>query len=245
MKTITKPTVTRNGHWCYVDSLEAKRVGADAHELREDVRKTLVNVQNKSLWLEVPIRDGEWAAAYRVLSQGGTPVIGEVRLFPNEPNRPHAGEWSGDLLGPKATAPAGGITHRLLRELRVGHHLAEMGKILADVRKQGGAEVMLADHGLTSPDPQSAPGRRRGRKPFPDFFYAEVARDYVDAIERGSSNPTLDAAQRLPRARRRRVRDILHEARNRDLLTKALPGRRHGGDLTDKARAVLAKREGR
>jgi hypothetical protein len=244
MRTITKPTVTKTGHWIFLDSVDAKQVGAHAHKLKEHMRKWLVGVNIEDLWLEVPIRDGEWLAAYRVLSQNGTPVIGEVRLFPNERNRQRTGEWSGVLLGPRAKVPAGGVTHRLLRELRVGHHLAEMGKIFENIRRQGLEDHLLAGHGLAPTAPPTAPGRRRGRKPFPDRFYAEVARDYVDAIARGSSNPTLDAARRLPLARRRRVRDILHEARRRRLLTPAPPGRRQGGDLTENARALLATKEG-
>lgn len=119
-----------------------------------------------------------------------------------------------------------------------------MGKIFENVRRQG-AEGLLAEHGITKPIAAAAPGRRRGRKPFPDRFYAEVARDYIDAIAKGSRNPTLDAARRLPANRRRRVRDILHEARNRNLLTPAPKGRRQGGDLTETARALLATEEGR
>ncbi|HEY3067858.1 MAG TPA: hypothetical protein VGL09_18870 [Methylomirabilota bacterium] len=243
MRTLTKPTLTRTGHWHFVDRADARRVGAQMQELEEHVRKSLVGVNIDDLWLEVPIRDGEWVAAYRVLSQNGTPVIGEVRLFPNERNRQNSGVWSGVLLGPKATVPAGGVTHRLLRELRVGHHLSEMGGILANIRRQGFEDDVLAGHGLAQAAPPAASGRRRGRKPFPDRFYAEVARDYVDAIERGSKRPTVEAARRLPLARRQRVRDILHEARQRELLTDPPRGRRQGGDLTPRARALLEAKE--
>jgi hypothetical protein len=66
-------------------------------ELPERGRKNRVGILIDDLWRAVPIREDEWVVAYRILSQEGTPVIGEVRLIPNEPNRRVSGEWSGVL----------------------------------------------------------------------------------------------------------------------------------------------------
>jgi hypothetical protein len=242
MRHITKPTVTRTGHWHYVGSTDARAVGAECRPLEDHVLKTVVGINIEDLWLEVPIRDGSWIAAYRLLPQDGAPVIGEVRLFPNEQTRSVAGSWSGELLGTRAKVPPGGITHRLLRELRVGHHLSVMGQIFHNIRRQGAEEEFLTQHGITRPLVVPAvAGRRRGRKPFPDRFYAELARDYVTAIARGSERPAADVARKRGLRRPDRVRDMLHEARKRGLLTPTPVGRRQGGDLTDAARTLLAE----
>ena len=59
-------------------------------------------------WVEVPLGD-EWVAAYALVLQQGYPVIAEVRIFPAEPKRPGAGQWSGHFLGVNAAVPSGGV----------------------------------------------------------------------------------------------------------------------------------------
>src|SRR5262249_11679600 len=56
-----------------------------------------------------------WCAFFRLVGQGGVPVVGEVRIYPVErhPFRP-LGIWSGEALGSVASVPAGGITARSL-----------------------------------------------------------------------------------------------------------------------------------
>lgn len=242
MKIFTRPTLTRTGHDVYVSNSDERARNAETKRPPSELLKTLVNINIEDLWLEVPIGRGAWLAAYRLLPQNGTPVIAEVRLFPNQRADGVAGSWLGELLGTRATVPPGGVTHGLLRELRVGALAKVMGKIFDNIRKQPGAEEeMLTKYGITDSPPTVLPGGRRGRKPFPDAFYARIARSYVDAFKKGSDSPAADVARELglPQRRRGRVRDMLHEARARGLLTRPPGAARHGGDLTAKAAALL------
>jgi hypothetical protein len=79
--------------------------------------------------------------------------------------------------------------------------------------------------------------RRPGRKGRPDVFYAELAKKYVELLE-GTSTPTKDLAERLGYSPSS-VRDFLHQARRRELLSPAVKGMA-GGELTNKAMWLLA-----
>jgi hypothetical protein len=76
---------------------------------------------------------------------------------------------------------------------------------------------------------------RPGRPGRDDRDYAEIAERYVGL--RGSRAPVRDLAQHLgistPQAR-----NLIYEARRRDLLTRVAQGRA-GGELTEKARGLL------
>ena len=78
----------------------------------------------------------------------------------------------------------------------------------------------------------SAP-RRPASKGRDDRFYAAVASLYVEALETGSRKPVVDAAKMLSATKRGTyepayVRDLLHVARQRDLLTRPPKGRAGG-----------------
>jgi hypothetical protein len=71
-----------------------------------------------------------------------------------------------------------------------------------------------------------------------------VARDYVRAVEQGRKDP-VGAVARLARWRgstTENIRDWVHRARRRGLLTAPPRAGRPGGQLTDKARAALARK---
>src|SRR5207244_498787 len=77
-------------------------------------------------WFATPIVDtpgasADWVAWFRVVNQDGQPVIAEVRLLPSsgEHDELEPGQWSIEALGVSAPAPAGGITSRLLRHVRL------------------------------------------------------------------------------------------------------------------------------
>lgn len=82
---------------------------------------------------------------------------------------------------------------------------------------------------------QPVAGRRRGRD---DREYAVVAARYVQAVAEASPHPVEDVAAALFLSPSQ-VRNLLYEARRRELLTRAGRGRA-GGHLTDKARDLLA-----
>ncbi|MEX2223016.1 MAG: hypothetical protein WEG40_14585 [Candidatus Rokuibacteriota bacterium] len=207
-------------------------------QLTKDDNPSLTEMAVQDIWVESPLSD-DWLVAYRILSQHGAPVVGEVRVFPNEPDRRAAGRWSAEYLeGSRALVPAGGITRQVLDRIRLSTPLAEAGELLKKIRAAD--PEAFETRGLTT---MQAP--RRGRKGHGDLFYAQVVRDYVTAVEAGSPSPAIDVARRRRLGRRgpARVRDLLHEARHRGLLTPAPVRGRRGGDLTPLARALLAAAE--
>jgi hypothetical protein len=97
-----------------------------------------------------------------------------------------------------------------------------------------GAELQLER--LVAPRPR--PRRSTGRDDLP---YARLARDYVTA-NRGSRSPVKDLAEARGE-RPARIRDMVHEARERGLLSPANSGVR-GGVLLPRAEALLRRRKG-
>ncbi len=84
--------------------------------------------------------------------------------------------------------------------------------------------------------------RRPGRSGRPDFFYAQVAAEYVQLLDEPGAKPVKALAERNQLGEST-VRNLLYEARTRrrgPLLTKAPPGRA-GGELTQKAISLLRK----
>src|SRR5688572_17617593 len=72
---------------------------------RKHFLKDFFLINHEEAWVEVPINK-DWLAAYRMVIQGGAaPVIAEMRVFPNEPNRDQGGRWSAEYLGIKAKVP--------------------------------------------------------------------------------------------------------------------------------------------
>lgn len=232
MKKKEWPKVTLENRLLLVDVHEARRAGIPEQDLRtphETFLRTARQIDLRSTWVEDCL--GGWMVAYRIVSQDGAPVVGEIRIFPFEETRKRPGLWSGELLGAKAKAPHGGITAELLRRIRVTEPLTVAGKILERFRQ-------LAPWHLDARE-LTAPLRRRGPKGHPDRFYAEVAQEYVAAFKAGSRSPAGDVARRR-RLTPARIRDLLHEARRRRLLTPATMHGRGGGDVTPRGRAAIA-----
>lgn len=208
--------------------------------LRRYVGNTTPGVPADLVTVELPI-DKRWTSALRLALQDGHLVVAEVRVFPNEPSRRAAGLWSYEELGAAAKVPRGGLTTGLLRKVKLGSYvryarrtLEALTKRLAEYLEHApagtGAEFYRA---LASPAAPPA-RRRRGR---PDRFYARLAAGYLRAWEHGSRRPVAELADQhgVPQPQ---MRDMLHEARERGLLTKGDPGK-SGGALTAPARALL------
>jgi hypothetical protein len=125
-------------------------------------------------------------------------------------------------------APFGGITTRMLREIRTGAIIASArmtGRVLASYLPDGAPDLSVSE--------------RVGRRGRDDRFYARWAAEYADALSR-SPNPIAEMAGRHHLSPSQ-VRNLVHACRNKKMLTAAPPGRA-GGELT--ARAIELLKEG-
>lgn len=189
-------------------------------------------------WLEVEL-EGGWIAAYRLMSQGQRPVIGEVRVYPNESAPRPAGRWSAERLGGEAPVPFGGIPARVLRQLRVREHLSLLDEIVDRHQNRQSFRLNLIDHGLEQVVEEAG---RRGRS---DRFYAEIASAYVGLL--GQRAPIRRLREKLDKEdglyfAEATIRDFVNQARDRGLLTRSPKGR-PGGELTPKALEVLRRKK--
>jgi hypothetical protein len=191
------------------------------------------------LWVEVPFADG-WIAAYRLGVDRGRPVVTELRVFPDEPGRRWAGEWSGEYLGTLAQAPLGGLTARLVRRLKPGEHQRHGDAMLDWLRSEFMGEQEALDFfglgaGRLAQRAPKATGPRRSRPT--NRFYAEVAAFYVNEHKRGNKAPlkAVAAKWKCPYTAARR---FIHDARQRGMLTLSERGVM-GGMLTPEAKRIL------
>lgn len=203
------------------------------------------------MWVVLPLGE-HWDSYVRFDAQAGHPVIAELRILPRTdtpgvlgPHDPHADDWLTATLGgtPEVAPPEDGLTTRALRRVHLGHALElayeQLDQWIDRERRQPDWQRPVP---AFTDDAISAP-RRPGRKGRDDRFYATVASAYVDALERGSRKPVVDAAQSLGDKtggsyEPTYIRDLLHEARRRELLTRPPKGRA-GGQLTEKAFMAL------
>ncbi|MGB7220743.1 MAG: hypothetical protein WBD07_18230 [Vicinamibacterales bacterium] len=189
--------------------------------------KGLLPASRRLYWIEAPIGDA-WVAAYRIVVLDGRPIIAELRVFPAEPrigDREFGpGEWSGSFNA-TASVPGQGITAGLVKKkIQVSIPIDHITEIRAKM------QALAEQHwGITRSS--------RGRKPKPALFYAEVARDYVNALTAGSRQPAADLAKARGISRAL-SRALVSRARAMRFLEIAAAGRA-GGALTDAARRVL------
>lgn len=215
----------------------------------------VINVND--CWVEAAI-DDQWIAAYRLIAQEGSPVIAEIRIFPAETERPlemgsgalpkFPGMWSAEVRGSLATAPAGGITARLIRKVKVGEHQKFVDQFLTELHQHYG-NAPFESSGPAAVLGIRPPGMRqrhsnRGRKGRPDIFYARLAEEYHKKVNiRGSRKPIFEMARRRG-IDIKKMRAMIHEARMRDLLGPKgeMVWGRWRGFLTQKARRMLASK---
>lgn len=202
-----------------------------------------------SMWAEVRL-DAEWTVSYRVVVQGGSLTIGEVRIFPAAQTRSH--EWgAGDLDGLAAAVPPGGLVARLLRAPTPGAHLAEIQRTIAwadlevaYARRRGlsrrqapfSSTGMMGSLGIEKPRNLTTAPRRTQVS---HYALAKAAAAYVQALESGSRKTTVAVATRV-RVSETKARDMVHRARVAGILepSRVRQGRPEGR-LSDYGRAVL------
>jgi hypothetical protein len=204
------------------------------------------SVETSELWGRST--HGAWDLRARIESQDGSPVIAELRVLPSPSDR-----WVKGLASNPPETPPGGLTTRALRGMTLGDLLRFVSEELAatvefESEKNPDAPVFHPAESRRfnwqdfDPGTLDAP-RAPGRKGHPDSFYAAVAAAYLQALRAGSTAPVEDTAQSLNEDWRTAYkppyfRDLLAEARRRELLTRP-PAGRAGGELTDKGHAAL------
>lgn len=148
-----------------------------------------------------------------------------------------------------AGVPAGGVTSTVLRRLPLSR-LAALAREtaashLADAELiQTSAQASIGSRFKVDPLPHvpalkafvDAPART-GRAGTDDSYYAVWAWRYANRVGSGSKRPLAELAEAHD-IKREVLRDLIHQARSRELLTSSGRGRA-GGALTTKAKELL------
>lgn len=171
-------------------------------------------------WQETDRPDGWTVREEFVVAEDGRRLVGALTIRPS------------------AAPPAGGITARVLRRIKVGQFADGFRVTLA--QSYGAETAARLIHGIgwaARPRRRKRPARLRAT----DRYYAELARDYVTWLSTGEKKPTaaLAAARGVPAAT---VRSHLHLARKNGFLDDVGQGKA-GGALTEKARRALAQKD--
>jgi hypothetical protein len=186
------------------------------------------NQRLEEVWIEVDLGNA-WTAAYRITPQDGVPVIAELRVFPRESVKPPArrpGQWTDAALGMSATVPPGGLTTRLLRQLRgsdLRDGLAHFPQVEGVVTPAGLNLRQAGFHTLKRPT------RLKGRG-----WSEETLLQAAVFYAKGGQHPVKDLAT-VMHLRPSQARDLLQTARNKGFLTPGRQGVRSRA-LTAKAR---------
>ena len=181
--------------------------------------------------------DAVWHVTYRLIPQGQRVAVVEARVWPR----------------PGATLPVGGLSAGVLRRVQLGRVVDHLSRMFALLWVRPGAETPRAVKALAEAFPflraETPPRRARertkgaasrpGRRPLSEHELVAAAAAYLDAIKRGSARPVQDAAKRI-RETPKRLRDRLHKARTRGLLTTVMGGVA-GGTLTPRAKELLRR----
>lgn len=183
-----------------------------------------------SLLFVVPIPGG-WEIKYRLIPDDqGRLVVAELHVTPTDQEAP---------------VPHDGITAGLLKDhLTISSHIYELLPARLRNERDDMGDRLENDEAFKqfckffNPDAKPR-GDRRGRKPWPDEEYAELAAEYVQLCRKGQRAPARLLAEKrgmTPGA----LRAALRRARARALLTPTTAGHA-GGELTEHGRRVLRK----
>lgn len=184
-----------------------------------------------------------WVAAFRVMNRNGSPVVAELRLFPDGAESGSAsvaplqlGEWSGDL----AQVPPNGLGTSVVRAVRLSDARESVRAAWAELAESG--EIGAAMAGLSQRQVGQRvkhPGRG-GRDP---RWFAAVAYDYSRLVDAGTPKPAAHLAKAYSdeghKYEETTVRGWIHEARQRGLLTDAPSRGVAGGTVTPLGLALL------
>jgi hypothetical protein len=207
----------------------------------------------KETWVEEVFpdhRQRRWLMGARVWVDQGRVVVGEIRIFPAEraeggapgamEGPTAAGNWSGD----PRKIPRGGLESQTLRFAPLGSVrpwvLTKVNPTYASPPTPFETQLRKRLLAFTLPGADALAERPRPRRNVgrDDRYYAELAAAYVALITAGSKRPTTDLMAQRREQSYARMRDQIHEARVRGLLSAGSPGKR-GGSLLAPALALL------
>jgi hypothetical protein len=208
--------------------------------------KLTPDVPHQGAWITDSITDAHgarWTIEAWITIRRGHPVVGAVSVFPEKGPPREVGDPPPRVA---ESVPYRGLERRLLRAVPVGRYgaeaLAQQSERASwpDFAPSARADVSLLN--LMLPGVSAIVGRPRPRRNVgrPDTYYAKLAAAYLERIAAGSSHPVRDLATQR-HATAAHVRDWLHEARERGLLSRGTSGHA-GGHLTPRAVALLGPR---
>jgi hypothetical protein len=211
----------------------------------------------RNFWATAP--EDEWVVGLRFGVRDGHPILGELRIFPDEgPSYERSqGRWSGD----PASIPEAGLPATLVHGLGLWGLENEVRAALKDYKDPAWpgdrvwddpsdphwqpAEHWLSHDALVSRlkigPTQTGPTRRPGRPPLSDETLALVAYHYVEALKAGRPVHSYVEKQMREGDEHKPVAQWIHKARERGFLEPPLKPRQKGGRLLPKARALLGE----
>jgi hypothetical protein len=176
--------------------------------------------RGQHVWLEVPVANLEWVAAYRLVLRDASPAVAEVRVRPNGPE-----------------IPPGGVTTRdVLRQVKIAAHIDENWAACSTaLLKAYGRDVLYGQRGASTAHPQSLPERKRRGRPI-TWTDRELTRLAARYLELQPRRPVPRLAEEKDLSEQQ-TRNLLRQARARGLLTHP-PRGMAGGELTRRAKIL-------
>jgi hypothetical protein len=208
------------------------------------------------VWLRATVKDESrktWAVDAWAVRRGGRLVVGEIRIFPLAGAGKVGRAWE---LDPEKV-PRRGLSGRILKRVPVGRFIPQLMAELSQAASSTPRSFLRQRHRaamsgkVLPPNPdwllamfpgcsdlaeRPRPRRAVGRD---DRFYARLSFEYIKLIAGGSRKPVKSIADRR-HEKPAHVRDLLHESRERGLLTPGESGKSCGA-LTRRALAVLGE----
>lgn len=197
----------------------------------------------------------EWTLALRFVSRDGVPILSELRILPTESdgistNTPPA--WTGT---PDAV-PGNGLPAAFVKNLALGRIEGQVRQALADHSDpmwpgdRNSYDNEPPDHYMewlevtsrSSVDPKRTPSPQRpGRPALTDEHLAAVALHYTTALAAGAPTTAHVMTQMQEGDEHLPIASWVDKARKRGFLTPSPKPGRPGGELTKKARTLIAE----
>ena len=188
--------------------------------------------------------DAEWCYEKRLTRQDGSWIVSELRVFPASRQTDARAKIS-NADSHRIVLPPGGLTARHLRRISFNEsplkNLRALDAVcvrLFKTRRARLAAILNLRRLKRNVTERSSTIQARWIR---DLELAEIANLYVEARDRRSRRPNVEIASMLGTTPEK-IRDAVHLARNRGLLTSDA-GKRQGsakGELTDVAKRLLA-----